>query len=182
MGGNNEAENLVHLTPREHFIAHWLLWRQHRTKELAYAFHCMIVRRKKKQNFSSVAYAEMKEEMRKILSEKCRERFRGKKKSSDHIEKMRANAKKNWSRVSEKMKEKRFENFHPTFAPGAHSGIKSSGAKAVNLEKDGEILSFPTQNDAISFLKTKNFTPNQFKYAKRMKREIAGYKITLPRE
>jgi len=38
MNGNNNIKNLVYLTAREHFLAHWLLWKIYRTKQLAYAF------------------------------------------------------------------------------------------------------------------------------------------------
>jgi hypothetical protein len=41
LGGNNLKENLVFLTPREHFIAHWLLYRIHRNKSTAAAFYRM---------------------------------------------------------------------------------------------------------------------------------------------
>ena len=42
--GTNEKENLVLLTPREHYIAHWLLYRMHTGKikaKMAYAFFLM---------------------------------------------------------------------------------------------------------------------------------------------
>ena len=38
MGGSDDPENLVMLTPREHFLAHWLLWRIHRNRQSAFAF------------------------------------------------------------------------------------------------------------------------------------------------
>lgn len=42
MGGEDKLSNLVELTYREHFIAHWLLHRIHpNSKELAYAFTAM---------------------------------------------------------------------------------------------------------------------------------------------
>lgn len=41
MGGTNDESNLVHLTAREHFLAHWLLWKIHRNRETAAAFSCM---------------------------------------------------------------------------------------------------------------------------------------------
>jgi len=47
MGGNNSKENLILLTPREHFLAHWLLWRIHRNRSTAYAFFGMCSRGKK---------------------------------------------------------------------------------------------------------------------------------------
>ena len=42
MGGDNDKENVVRLTYREHFIAHWLLHREYPTNgSLAASFHIM---------------------------------------------------------------------------------------------------------------------------------------------
>lgn len=40
MGGTNKKENIVALTPREHFLVHWLLWKIHGGK-MAVAFKIM---------------------------------------------------------------------------------------------------------------------------------------------
>lgn len=61
MGGSNEVTNLVKLTAREHFLAHWLLWRIHRNKQTAFAFRCMYKFVNHKEKFSSIAYQEMRE-------------------------------------------------------------------------------------------------------------------------
>lgn len=63
MGGTDDIDNLVMLTPREHFIAHWLLWRIHRNRQTSFAFFSMCQFRKgdrKKLIFSSSAYEEAK--------------------------------------------------------------------------------------------------------------------------
>jgi len=44
MGGSDTTENLVHLTFREHFIAHHLLWRAYRNRGLAAAFTAMSMK------------------------------------------------------------------------------------------------------------------------------------------
>jgi len=44
MGGNNKKENIVFLTPREHFIAHHLLWKIHKTVKMHRAFWLMSTR------------------------------------------------------------------------------------------------------------------------------------------
>ena len=41
MGGENLDHNLVRLTPREHYIAHMLLYRIYETREMAYALVCL---------------------------------------------------------------------------------------------------------------------------------------------
>lgn len=41
MGGQNNKNNLILLTPREHFIAHWLLYKIYRNRATASAFYRM---------------------------------------------------------------------------------------------------------------------------------------------
>lgn len=41
MGGDNTISNLVVLSAREHFIAHYLLWKIYKTKEMGFALHAM---------------------------------------------------------------------------------------------------------------------------------------------
>jgi 5-methylcytosine-specific restriction endonuclease McrA len=41
MGGNNNKDNLILLTPREHFLSHWLLYRIYRNRATASAFYRM---------------------------------------------------------------------------------------------------------------------------------------------
>ena len=62
-GGSNAKENLVFLTAREHFLAHWLLWKIYGTKEMAFAFHSMKRNKKTKQYefLTSRHYAAAKE-------------------------------------------------------------------------------------------------------------------------
>ena len=44
MGGTNCASNLVSLTPKEHFVAHHLLWKIHKNSKMHYAFWLMATR------------------------------------------------------------------------------------------------------------------------------------------
>ena len=58
MGGSDDASNLVRLTGREHYIAHWLLFRIHRNKQMAYAWIAMLMNRDGKRYTSrTFAYA-----------------------------------------------------------------------------------------------------------------------------
>lgn len=41
MGGDNTKENLILLTPREHFVSHWLLYKIHKNRAMASAFFRM---------------------------------------------------------------------------------------------------------------------------------------------
>jgi hypothetical protein len=70
MGGTDDKENIVKLTAREHFLAHWLLWRIHRNSQSAFAFYCMTHFGNNKKRFisSSKGYAEAKEVFSKKIS------------------------------------------------------------------------------------------------------------------
>jgi hypothetical protein len=69
MGGSSDLKNLIHLTAREHFLAHWLLWRIYRTREMAFAFHAMCVWNNGRGKFSSIAYSESRENAAKMRSD-----------------------------------------------------------------------------------------------------------------
>ena len=81
MGGTDDPENRVMLTPREHFVAHWLLWRIHRNRATSMAFFSMCQFRKgeRKTHYrSSRGYEEAREsrfrtgvsdETKKLMSE-----------------------------------------------------------------------------------------------------------------
>jgi hypothetical protein len=47
MGGTNDSDNLIRLTARQHFIAHWMLWKAYGGK-MTMAFHAMVYRYNKK--------------------------------------------------------------------------------------------------------------------------------------
>ena len=72
-GGSDEHDNLVKLTAREHFIAHWLLWKIHRDPPSAHAWWSMVRNNKqnsranKRYNISSRLYAAAKHAMCEAL-------------------------------------------------------------------------------------------------------------------
>lgn len=49
MGGGDTFDNIVSLSARQHFIAHWLLYKIHGTKELAFAWRVMCINPKNNQ-------------------------------------------------------------------------------------------------------------------------------------
>ena len=67
IGGSEEISNFILLTPREHYIAHWLLWKALRISKLAHAFRAIAINLKDKRRLTSKQY----ERARKIFSE-CR--------------------------------------------------------------------------------------------------------------
>jgi len=71
MGGSDKLDNLVNLTPREHFIAHWLLYRIYKNSSMAYAFHMMCYRNTDQiKYYNSYGYAEAKKASIKAGKEK----------------------------------------------------------------------------------------------------------------
>lgn len=63
-GGGNEATNLVLLTAREHFLAHWLLYRIYRTPAMARAFKLMLQTQGRRRGRD---YAEAREVMSRSM-------------------------------------------------------------------------------------------------------------------
>ena len=59
-GGSDDPANLVYLTAREHFLAHWLLYRIHRTAATARAFKMMVQTQGRRRGRE---YAEAREQM-----------------------------------------------------------------------------------------------------------------------
>ncbi len=125
MGGTNEKSNLVKLTAREHFLCHWLLWKQHRTPKLGFAFNCMRFSSKSNQQrvYTSFEYECMSianaEASRLLLTGKARpelsERNRGKNNpfyGKHHSEETKAilsekrKGKSYWDKVNPEWKEK----------------------------------------------------------------------------
>jgi len=68
VGGSDDEENLILLTPREHFIAHLLLTKMYEGEarhKLLYAFNMMFVRSSKNRlrgNFNSKLYESIRKE------------------------------------------------------------------------------------------------------------------------
>ena len=67
MGGSDSSENLVDLTPREHFVAHKLLWKIHSVGPMASAFILMSNLNKKQ---TGKGYAKARKQVRKIMHER----------------------------------------------------------------------------------------------------------------
>lgn len=65
LGGSNDESNLINLTARQHYIAHWMLWKAYRGK-MTYAFNMMCNRFK--HRVTSRVYASIKEDFAKTTS------------------------------------------------------------------------------------------------------------------
>jgi hypothetical protein len=88
MGGSNEKENIIRLTAREHFLAHWLLWRIHKNKEMAFAFYSMVKMGKNQTIKSGRIYEEAKMARREFIIENNKKYHKGKKLTPEHLEKI----------------------------------------------------------------------------------------------
>lgn len=71
MGGDDSKENKVLLTARQHYLAHWLLYKIYRTTSLVHAWHSMsrIGDGQEKRSINSHLFAYCKKERSRILSE-----------------------------------------------------------------------------------------------------------------
>ena len=71
MGGKNNSDNLIKLTPRQHYIAHWMLWKAFETKETTAAFFsmCNQTNQHQSRNFriSSSMYESLKIEFKRHI-------------------------------------------------------------------------------------------------------------------
>lgn len=86
MGGGDDPNNLIKLTAREHFIAHWLLWRIYQNKEMAFAFHSLVHMGKNQIIKSSRVYEESKIARRQFIVENNKIYHKGKKLSKKQID------------------------------------------------------------------------------------------------
>ena len=152
-------DNIVYLTAREHFLAHWLLWKIHRDKSSAFAFHRMLFRNKnQKRIISSIGY----EEARLAFSETNKGNTFGK------YNKGRKISEEQKSAISKFMKG-RWKGENNPFYGRKHSEITkkiiSDKRKKINQNqiynykgarvviKDGEVLGvFKTTEEVASFI------------------------------
>jgi hypothetical protein len=66
LGGSDDKQNLIKLTPRQHYVAHWMLWKIHSGK-MAQAFFFMN-NLQYEQKLGGRAYQKLREEARMSIS------------------------------------------------------------------------------------------------------------------
>ena len=107
MGGTDDEDNLIRLTAREHFIAHWMLHRIYpENNKLSFAFYLMsggIGKNENKKIFSSIAYSESKIARSKAISENNKKYKTGHVKSEETLLKL-SNALKGKNKTEEHRK------------------------------------------------------------------------------
>jgi hypothetical protein len=80
MGGTDKEDNFAYLTPKEHYVAHHLLWKIYKSEEMHYAFWLMVNKASKDgtRNYSvtsrvyETAKLEHREQVSKIHKGKIR--------------------------------------------------------------------------------------------------------------
>jgi hypothetical protein len=72
MGGSDDQSNIVRLTPRLHYVAHYILWKAYRNRKMSYAFHVMI-----HGNPYGKRYKSITSKTYEILMKECKEHNRG---------------------------------------------------------------------------------------------------------
>jgi len=93
MFGPDDYTNQVKLTARQHFLAHWLLYKIYRTSKLVHAWHgmCRIGKGQDARRQSSHLYQYAKKERSRILSESSmgeKNWFSGKNHTKESMDKM----------------------------------------------------------------------------------------------
>lgn len=128
MGGSNEKDNLVYLTAKQHFIAHWLLYKIYGGAKLANAWYamCRVGKGQDHRRVNSTYYKYAKETRSKYLSEESvgvKNHFFGKKHTFESRAKMSNTHKK-------KMMWLNFSETHKVSLKEAQQKPKSSDHKA----------------------------------------------------
>ncbi len=97
MGGSDHSSNLISLTPRQHYLAHWMLWKAYKNKEMTVAFFSMSNRsnqyRKKDFVPNSRIYEKVRIDFLKEMSTSSKKLWG----DSDYREKMIASRKNAWA-------------------------------------------------------------------------------------
>ena len=199
MGGSNNEDNLIELTPREHFIAHWLLFKIYRNRQMAGAFALMS-----RYNKTSYVYEATKNAMSLIqkgtkLSESTKKKMSisasGKKRTQEHQEKL-AQSRRNrpQPKITEINNQKRLQKYSHLL-PFKNEIIKQrlngvslnelskkyniySYTLAVILRKDWNIDDSNIQKDTSNYKKPKLWKQNTNKLDNKIKEVTEIYKNT----
>ena len=99
MGGSDENDNIVYLTAKEHYIAHFLLWKIYRNTKMTYAFRFMNANR---GILGSSTFKQLREE----YSQKASEALAGRKNTDEQMRKQNNAVKAYYQRIGAKGKPK----------------------------------------------------------------------------
>lgn len=89
MGGTNNPTNLINLSPRQHFIAHHMLWKAYKSKETTAAFFSMTNQNNQFQHrnykVNSKVYESLKIEFQSTISKSTKELWSNDEYRNKHI-------------------------------------------------------------------------------------------------
>jgi hypothetical protein len=147
MGGNEDKTNLIVLSARVHFIAHYLLWKAYQNQSMAAAFILMKgCNRGQKRHYNSKLYEKVKQEYSEIQSIKMsgeNNSFYGKSHTKETREKM--------SMAKQKLLESDWINPHIGMKRSEQTRIKISNSKkgkpSPKKGKPGKPMSIEQKNE-----------------------------------
>jgi hypothetical protein len=99
MGGSDESDNITYLTAREHYLAHFLLWKIHNNFEMTYAFRFMNCGKDKL--IGSTQFKRLREEYSKF----SKEHLSGRKNTEDQMRKQTEAVRSYYRRIGSKGKQ-----------------------------------------------------------------------------
>jgi len=141
MGGRYTDDNIVRLSGREHYIAHALLWKAHRTSKLAHAWYMMCrVSENQERHITARQYDVAKnahiEVMRRDYSGENNP-FYGKKHSDETRQIISEKTKIQMAEMSDEAKEKKLSRFMETCA---HLPATDKQKEAASRSSRGKIV------------------------------------------
>lgn len=155
IGGNDCAENIVLLTAREHYIAHWLLWKIHRTPAIAHAFWSMArVGRGQGRNITAAMYERARIAHSSGLSATMAgsgNHFYGRKHTPETkrliSEKAKARGRASWDKRSDESKQAYMDAVRKGKTEEHRKKLGRRGLKMVQNVETGEIRRVPKDFD-----------------------------------
>ena len=90
MGGINDNDNLVKLSARQHYLAHWMLWKAYQSKEMTFAFFSMSNQSNQYQGrnrrINSRIYENLRNEFSTLLSKTAEDKWQDPAYRQKHID------------------------------------------------------------------------------------------------
>jgi hypothetical protein len=90
MGGLNNDDNLVKLSARQHYLAHWMLWKAYKSKEMTFAFFSMSNQSNQYQGrncrINSRIYENLRNEFSTLLSKTAEDKWQDLEYRQKHID------------------------------------------------------------------------------------------------
>lgn len=172
LGGTNDPENLILLTAREHFIAHWILYRIHpENRAIIAAFKAMFAKGRTNNRYippsrayeeSKIAFSESQKGEKNHMFGKPNKKNLGKK----HTEESK-------KRISKALKGIVFSEEHKKKISLSHKGKDQKGRPFSAISPEGEKITF---QKATEFAKKYSCNPSCVtRCLRKIKRKLKGF-------